>query len=415
MKKAVASLLVLFLSAFAGYRTFTLWRGTQFSLKNPSKENLLQAIRFTPSNSNLFYALGLYYQWNIEKTDFRESLRYLGEAIERNPLDQRVWLDLAKVLNRLGEREASLQALEKAIAVFPTGYTGRWMAANLFLQQGEFQKALPHFSYILAHYPDESSRAYDVLFNVIRDPGFILDKVVPGDASSLGRYLNYVYETGDRDAAMKAWARKTSLGFPSDRSTVLRHIDFLIGRKALAEAFRVWRVRLKEEAMPVREDDLITNGSFEKDKVLGGGFDWRIAPVPGASVSFDASVAFEGKRSLKVVFDGKENIDFQHVYQYVSWKPNRDYLLRAHMKTRDVTTKSGIRVEVIGIGEAGQALQASSDSLTGDNGWRELRIAFHTPAQSEGGIVRVRRDRTDKFDRFLSGVVWLDAVQLKEF
>ncbi len=171
---------------------------------------------------------------------------------------------------------------------------------------------------------------------------------------------------------------------------------------------------MKEEGIPVPEDNLITNGSFEKDNVLGGGFDWRIAPVPGASVSFDASVAFEGKRSLKVAFNGKENIDFQHIYQYVSWKPDRDYLLRVHMKTREVTTKSGIRVEVIGIGETGQAWQASSESLTGDNGWKELRIAFHAPARSQGGIVRVRRDKTDKFDRLLSGVVWLDDFHLKE-
>jgi hypothetical protein len=415
MKRLVAALLVISLSVFAGYRVLTLWRGTRLSLKNPSKEDLLQAIRWTPSNPNLYYGLGLYYQWNIEKIDLQESLHSLEKALERNPLNQRYWLDLAKVLNRMGQGKASEQALEKAVFLFPTGYTGRWTAGNLLLQQGALRKALPHFAYILAGYPEESSLVYEILFRVTRDQSFILEKVVPGDLPSLNHYLSYLYEIGDEETAIKAWTRKTSLGLQSDRKTVLRHVDFLIDRKALVEAFQVWKARLREEGLPAPSDrNLMTNGGFEREEILGGGFDWKMIPVPGASVSFDASVAFEGKRSLKVAFNGKENIDFQHLYQYVSWKPDRDYLLTVHMRTKEVTTKSGMKVEVLGIGGTGPGLQVSSESLTGDNGWKELAIAFHTPARSEGGIVRVRRERTDKFDRFLSGAVWLDDLQLRE-
>jgi tetratricopeptide (TPR) repeat protein len=415
MKRLVAVLLVLSLSVLAGYRVLTLWRGTRLSLKNPSREDLLQSIRWTPSNPNPYYGLGLYHQWNIERIDLQESLHSLEKAVDRSPLNQRYWLDLAKVLNRMGQRKASEQALEKAVFLFPTGYTGRWTAGNLLLQQGALQKALPHFAYILAGYPEESNLVYEILFRVTRDQGFILDKVIPGDLPSLNRYLSYLYEIGDKETAVKAWARKTSLGLQDDRKTVLRHVDFLIDRKAFAEAFQVWKARLREEGLPAPSDrNLITDGGFEREELLGAGFDWRMIPVPGASISFDASAAFEGKRSLKIVFDGKENIDFQHLYQYVSWKPDRDYLLTAHMRTKEMTTKSGIKVEVLAVGGTGPALQVSSESLTGDNGWKELAVAFHTPARSEGGIVRVRRERTDKFDRFLSGAVWLDDLQLVE-
>jgi hypothetical protein len=81
------------------------------------------------------------------------------------------------------------------------------------------------------------------------------------------------------------------------------------------------------------------------------------------------------------------------------------------MKTQGVTTKSGMKIEVIGVGPA---LQGASESLTGDNGWKEMSIAFHTPSQSQGGMIRLRREKTDKFDRFISGSVWLDDVQLRE-
>jgi len=67
--------------------------------------------------------------------------------------------------------------------------------------------------------------------------------------------------------------------------------------------------------------------------MLGGGSIGRLS-CPGASISFDPTVAFQGKRSLMISFNGKENVDYQHLYQYVPWKPDTDYLLRARMKTQ---------------------------------------------------------------------------------
>jgi hypothetical protein len=86
-------------------------------------------------------------------------------------------------------------------------------------------------------------------------------------------------------------------------------------------------------------------------------------------------------------------------------------MLKANMKTKEVTTKSGLKIEISGVGPA---FYKASDPLIGDNEWRELIVPLKTPAQSQGGVVRIRRERTDKFDRFISGTVWIDNVRLKE-
>lgn len=405
-------ILILTISLIAAYHILKIWSGFNPYQTNPSKENLLNAIPLSSSNPDPFYRLGLFYQWDIHNMDLKESLKYLRKAIERNPLEQQYWLNLAKVLHRMGERGASKEALEKAILVFPTGYQGRWVCGNLLLQQGAFEKALPHFTYILANYPDQSSLVYDVLFRAINDTDYILEALVPKDPSSLRQYLSYLYEAGDKESVKKVWERKASFGMKSDRTETLRHIEFLIARGDLNEAYQVWRTRVREEGISLPSDgNLMTNGGFEKEKILGGGFDWKLINVPGAEVSFDHSVAFEGKSSLKIVFSGKENLDFRHVYQFVALKPDTDYLLKAHMKTKAVTTKSGLKIEILGIGPA---FYKASESLIGDHGWKELMVTFRTPAQSRGGLVRIRREKTDKFDRFISGAVWLDNVQLKE-
>jgi hypothetical protein len=412
MKKLFFPLFVILICVLIGYYIISIWRGIYLYQANLSKENLLKAIRLNPSNSDPFYRLGLFYQWDIRNIDLKESLNYLRKAIERNPLEQQYYLNLAKVFHRIGEKNASEQALEKAILVFPTAYQGRWVSGNLLLQQGVLEKALPHFTYILANYPNQSSLVYDVLFRAINDTDFILKKVVPKDASSMNQYLAYLYEIGDKESAKKAWEKKASYGVKNDRGQTLHHIEFLINHGDLNEASRVWKTRLREEGLSIPSDEnLITNGGFETKEILGGGFDWKIANVPGAEVSFDHSMAFEGKRSLKIVFNGKENVDFRHVYQFVALKPTTEYVLKAHMKTRGVTTKSGIRLDISGVGPA---FYGASESLIGDNGWKELMIAFRTPAQSQGGVVRVRREKTDKFDRFISGTVWIDNFSLRE-
>ncbi len=412
MKRIFFSVLAVIVSLAAGYSIMCIWRGISLCQINLSKENLLRASRVAPSNPDPYYRLGLFHEWELRHIDLKESAYYFGKAIERNPLEQEYWLNLAKIYQRMGEKGLSEHASENGILVFPTGYRGRWVIGNLYLQQGDLEEAIPHFSYILSYYPNQSAMVYDVLGKAVNDPDFVLEKMVPKDPLSLRQYLSYLYETGDKDSVQKTWAKRSSFGFQPDRGETLRHIEFLIAQGELNEAFKIWKDRLREEGLSASEDsNLITNGDFEKEKTLGGGFDWKIEKVPGVEIVFDSSTSFEGKNSLKIVFNGKENVNFHHVYQFVPLKPDTEYVLTANMKSQGVTTKSGIKIETVGVGAS---FYRASEPLIGDNEWKELMVTFRTPAQCQGGLVRIRREKTDKFDRFISGTVWLDHVRLTE-
>jgi tetratricopeptide (TPR) repeat protein len=412
MKKLLIPLLVLFLTVLSGFHVLSLWRGSYPYGPAPSVERLLQANRLAPLNPDPYYRLGLFHQLEFQNIHILKSLEFFCKALERNPLELEYWKSLAKIFQQMGEAEAFERAVENVILVFPTGYQGRWAAGNLFLQQGDSAKALPHFSYILAHYPDQSRMVYDVWRRVTKDADFLLENLIPRDPSAYSQYLSYLYQAGDKEMVKTVWQKRESLGYKAKPPESIHHMDYLIFRGDLNEAYRTFEVALREEGLPIpSRENLIVNGGFEADKLLGGGFDWRIEPIRGAEVSFDRTVAREGKRSLKISFNGKENVDFGHVFQFVSWKPNHRYSLKAHLKTKALTTRSGIRLEVVGIGPA---FYRATEPLTGDNDWRELSISFETPKKSQGGVVKIRRERTDKFDRFISGAVWLDNVLLVE-
>ncbi len=411
-KRLSISTLVLVTLFLATYFIIRTWKGVHLLQSSPSRENFLTTIRLIPSSPDPYYRMSLFHEWEMKSIDPEESLRFLKEAIERNPFEQRYWLDLAQLLHLKGERKGSEQALEKAISVFPTGYRGKWVSGTLLLQQGSLDRALPHFAYILSHYPNRSRLVYEILSRAIDDKDLLFEKLVPRDPFSINRYIGYLCETGDHESAKRAWRKKVSYGFKSTREEAIRYIELLIGHGELKEGFEVWTEVLGEEGLKVPSDgNLITNGGFEQDKLLGGGFDWKIGKVKGAEISFDPSVAFEGKRSLKIAFDGKENVNFHHVYQYVALRPGTEYLLKTFVRSEKITTRSGVKIEIIGIGPH---FYSASELITGSNEWNELTLTFKTPAGTQGGLVRVRREETEKLDRFIAGKVWIDGLQLKE-
>jgi len=411
-KRLSISILILVTLFLASYFTLRAWKGVHLLQSSPSKENFLRTIRLIPSCPDPYHRMSLFHEWEMKSIDPEESLRFLKEAIERNPFEQRYWLDLARLLHLKGERKGSEQALEKAISVFPTGYRGRWVSATLLLQQDSFEKAFPHFAYILSHYPNRSRLVYEIASRAIDDKDLLFERLIPRDRSSINRYIGYLCEIGDHELAKKAWRKKVSYGFKSAREETIRYIELLIGKGDLNEGLEVWKEALREEGLKIPSDgNLITNGGFEQDKLLGGGFDWKIGKVKGAEISFDSSVALEGKRSLKIAFGGKENVNFHHVYQYVTLRPETEYLLKTSIKSDKITTRSGVKIEIIGIGPR---LYSTSEPVTGSNEWRKLTLTFKTPAGSQGGLVRVRREETEKLDRFIGGTVWIDAFQLRE-
>ncbi len=412
MKRYLILILVIGIASLTGVHILNLWRGVSHARRALNQEQLLQAAQIDLDNPDPFYRLSVFHQWDLRHMDLRKSNDYLQQAIQKAPLQQDYWLHLATIFQNMDKKEDSERALEKALLVFPTGYQGRWLAGNLLLQQGAPEKALSHFSCILAHYPDDSRSIYDLWEAVAKDSDFILEKLIPKDYSSLQRYLTYLYEEREKEKAQKVWRLIESLGYQSNWKDTIRHIEFLITQGDLKEAFQVWRTKAAAEGIPVSPDgNLINNPGFEIETSLGTGFDWTINETPGAEVSIDHSVVFEGKSSLKIRFNDRENTDFHHVYQWIPWKPHTDYQLKVYMKTEGVTTQSGPRMEVSGIDSA---LYGVSESLTGDNDWKELRMAFRTPAQSQGGLLRVRRQKAKNSDRLISGIVWIDHVRLFE-
>ena len=99
-------------------------------------------------------------------------------------------------------------------------------------------------------------------------------------------------------------------------------------------------------------DRWVWNGGSENEP-RDGGFDWRFLPVEGAEMRWDAADLHSGRRSLRVDFDGKNNVDFENVWQYVPVPPSTRYRFSAFFRTEDLTTDSGIHFDIRDVSRPG--------------------------------------------------------------
>jgi hypothetical protein len=179
------------------------------------------------------------------------------------------------------------------------------------------------------------------------------------------------------------------------------------------EAGVVWNQALQAAAVP-RESDaggsLVWNGGFENEP-LDGGFDWRFRPIEGVEISWDEESLQSGRRSLRIDFDGKTNVNFENVWQYVPVSPSTSYRFSAFVRTQDLTTDSGIRFEIRDVSRP-SAPERSTLNLVGTQSWTEQNLEVFTGPDTRLLQIVLRRTHSDKLGNKIQGTAWIDDVAL---
>jgi len=142
------------------------------------------------------------------------------------------------------------------------------------------------------------------------------------------------------------------------------------------------------------------------------GFDWKIRSVPGVDVRIDPSTSKEGRRSLKISFDGTRNVDFSEIWQIVPVRPNTRYALGAYLRPSGITSSQGVRLEALDFLDG--RLYGATQELVGSHDWSPLEMSFLTPPRAQAVAIRVRREASQKLDNLIGGTAWIDQVLLKE-
>jgi hypothetical protein len=382
---------------------------------NRTAYNLERAVKLDPSNAEYHMLLGSLYEYSPLDLQLEKAEEHFRRATRLDPYNPQTWLQLAVAMQFQGRLEEAAACLRRVHLLAPNLPPYQWPIANFYLLQGNIDEAFRHFRVVLAGTAEYDSNVFSLAWKATDDAAKILQQLIPERVATEFSYLNFLISQRRLDAAQGVWKRIVAgqEEFSPDDSSP--YIDSLIGARRAEEAYQVWtdlqkKGLIRYSSLP-SEKNLISNGDFE-DELLNFGFAWRIVPVEGVYAGPDTSTYHSPSHALLIQFSGKENLLYQHVYQYVKVSPRQAYHLRAFMKSQGITTDSGPRLEVYDAYDAA-ALDKLTDDLTGSSeGWTPLLLDFAAGPRTELIVVRLTRLPSKKFDNLISGKVWLDDVQL---
>src|SRR6267378_2362064 len=401
-------LALLFSIYLAGRRAIGEWyfrKGVPASIQ--------MAIKWDSNNPQYHDALGTFTHLYGITGNLNDSVQSYENATRLSPYDAHFWSDLGSAYDWAGRTNDALSAFKRALRLFPNSPEINWRFANFAFRTHKTPEALRALQVVLAGNSPAHRDVFRLAVSATRDNRAIL-QMLPPQASVFFDYLNFEMEAGNVTTAEQVWLRLLQLKLPFDLHQAFPYLDALIQHREPGRLVAAWSAlaeRFPAQIGPlVNNSNLVANGGFEHD-TLDGGFDWRIVPVDGAVVSMDFQDAFEGVRALRIEFNGKRNLDYVHVLQYVAVQPNAPYRFSGTLQMKGISTDSGPRFQVFDAFDMGK-LFVSTENTVGTSGWSSQHLEFKTKADTRLLIVRVARPPSQKLDNQISGTVWVDRVSL---
>ena len=381
--------------------------------RQASPASIQAAIKWDGDNPEYYDALGTVTHFYAATPNLDESVKLFDSATELSPLDAHYWSDLGAAYDWAGQTKEAASAFRQALRLFPKSPEINWRFANFAFRTHRIPEALHALQVVLAGNEPAHRDVFRLTANATQDHGAIL-QVLPPQSSVFFDYLNFEMEAGNVSAAEQAWLRLLQLRLPFDLRQVFPYLDALIQHHESDRLVAAWSAlaeRFPEQIGPlIDKPNLVTNGGFERD-LLGGGMDWRVVPIEGAVASLDSHGAFAGNRSLRIDFNGKRNLDYGHVFQYVAVQPNTPYRFTCATRLSGITTDSGPRFQVFDAFNM-QNLFLSTENRVGTSDWSAQQLEFKTQADTRLLMIRVARPPSEKLDNQISGTVWIDQISL---
>lgn len=366
------------------------------------------ATRLDPGSAEYAHRLGRYF--DLVGNDPASALSEYQRAVHLNPHDSHYWLDLANSFQLLGDSSSQANAIEQSIHYDAKTPDVAWEAANLYLVQGQTDKALRQFRTVMEGSPDMIPQSLQLCWRIQPDVDLLLRDVVPPRQEAYEAFLTLLATKEETEGTVKVWEALYGLRKGIDLPRVFDYIRYLLQHKAVGDAGMVWRqatALLQMSAYLPSSNNLIVNGNFSLP-VLNGGFDWQYNKQSSVSLTLDPGDSHGGHRSLSISFDGP-GVDDAGIYQLIAVQPNTTYSFSGYYKNGEIEGAGGLRFSLQDF-YSGQTFY-ESDDLNNGTFWKNVFGDLTTGSGTQLLVLRVRRSPPGSP---LRGRLWIDDMRLVE-
>jgi len=333
------------------------------------------------------------------------------------PLDPWRWLLYSRI-DWFQQHDPSRlrEQLATAIGVQPRSRELRWQAANLAQSTGDADLVLDQLALWVADAPRDSGRALFIGSRWVDDPGELLDRILPGEEAFLIEAMRYALRSHSMALAEAVWQRLDQPRAADDQALA----DYVAtalntGRPQLAMA--AWQA-----SDPRYRPGDVPAGHFGLPLEAMTSFAWNLSMRDGASVELlkvdDTPVDENGgaargglqfSNALRIAFDGEHNIQLSTPFvRFPVPEPGR-YRLSGWWRAQGLTTRSLPFLQLYA--ESSEHAFSETRQIPGaEFDWQRFEIEFEVVEPNEIFRLRLRRNRTEAFDRYIEGQIDLAGL-----
>jgi len=356
----------------------------------PELTSLRRAAWLDPGNADYRNHLGRYY--DLVAHDPASAISYYQSAVRLNPHSARFWFDLASAYQVLGDTSSQSAALEHAIQADSMTPDIAWEAGNLYLVQGENEKALREFSAVIANDDTLNVAALQLSYRIQPDVDVLLKDVIPARANAYINLLTLLESRQETAGTIKVWDALLRTSEPFERHFAFDYIRYLIEHQDVDDAVLAWKQatnRFGLSSYLPSTANLVENGNFSLD-ILNAGFDWQYQKLSSVTLTLDPSDFHAGRRSLLIAFDGT-GIREAGIYQLIAVQPNTTYDFTAYYKNGDGEMEGAGGPHFTIQDMYTQAVYYESDELKQATFWKSDDGEFTTGPDCKLIVLHIRR------------------------
>lgn len=375
------------------------------------------AANLDPTASDYSKALGDRFFRQVLPPDPRTAIGHYRNALLRSPYDAIHWLDWASVNNALGDKAEAGESLLIACEFDPNNALVHKQYGDLLLERGDIDGAIASHSKAILLKPEAARPLCSLYWSLGLDPLKVARRLIGSDSLLLRAYLLDCMTWVEVDQMHPLWTELRSWNDEAcDSETHRRYFDYLIVRKAYDAARETWGDIVERFYGMSREEanKPFWNGQLDVPvRCFSGGLEWRISDrtPQGVRSTISNSRGTENMPSIWLHFDGKENVNFSHVWHYFFVEPGKSYRLSCHASSLNITTDNGPLLRISLIGD--KATHRESKPVTG-TGQRIIEIEFQTSEETEWARLTIVRKPSGKMNNMIGGDAWFSDFSLEE-
>ncbi len=327
-------------------------------------------------------------------------------ALCRAPASPYRWCDLGEAYLAAKHSEAAYYCIRQAVQLGPEIPPILMRASNVCLREGNLSEATRYSARVLKLVSDYDQIIFASYDRSSFDITYLINQGLPPDQRAFQAYFLHLLGQSRQSDLHQVWEYGLVRGYWDDHLAD-QYASDLVRSKLYEQAETVWSEQIKARDPDFPKNNRVFNGGFELDP-MSTFFDWHLQDVQGVKISRDTAAA-SGKWSLRVDFQGLENLSWGNVFHNVVVTPG-DYRIEARIRTEGITTDQGIFLRVLDA-ESGAPL-FETEHFTGTHNWTTVGKAIHVEAKAKLLTIQLVRSPSLKFDNKIAGTLRIDSVSV---